>query len=148
MARAMVLGSAGQDGQFLVDLLLRKGFEVLGLTKLKTNHENPLKLLRSEEKVCDITEYQKIKTIVDNFEPNYIYNLAAVSSVSQSFHNVEEVISSNSIGFLNILNIVKDLKRGGRKITVFQASSSEMFGSSDKPLDERSPMMPVSPYAI
>lgn len=148
MPRALILGATGQDGQFLADFLLRKNYEVLGISRSKAPFQtNPLNLKRPSFKTTDITNTQVLSELISNFRPDEIYNLAGESSVSKSFKDPEKTIESNVVGLVNLLTVlVNNPKLHSTK--VFQASSAEMFGSSNEPLNENSPFKPVSPYSI
>jgi GDPmannose 4,6-dehydratase len=148
MPRALILGATGQDGQFLADLLIRKGYEVLGISRLKRPFQrNPLNLLRPELKNLDVTNGKEMRGIVNQFIPNEIYNLAGESSVSKSFENPTLAVESNVVGLINLLNVVKENSKL-TDVRIFQASSAEMFGSNHEKCNEQSPFNPVSPYAI
>jgi GDPmannose 4,6-dehydratase len=148
MPRAFILGATGQDGQFLADLLIGKNYEVLGVSRSREPFKtNPLDLKRPRFKTVDITNTQVLSELISDFNPNEIYNLAGESSVSKSFKDPEKTIESNVVGLVNLLTVlVNNPKLHSTK--VFQASSAEMFGSSNEPLNENSPFKPVSPYSI
>jgi GDPmannose 4,6-dehydratase len=148
MARALILGATGQDGQFLANLLIGKGYEVLGVSRtIRPFPKNPLSLLRPEFKTLDVSNGNEMKEIVNQFNPDEIYNLAGESSVSKSFMNPVVTVESNVVGLANLLGLVKE-NRNLRNVRIFQASSAEMFGSSNEKLNENSSFSPVSPYAI
>ena len=148
MRRALILGITGQDGQFLANLLLKLGYEVLGASRNLPNWKNnPLGLLRSEHKIADVANYLDLFRLVEAFEPDEIYNLSGESSVARSFLNPTNTASSNVIGVLNLLNVVRELKIQ-ECVRIFQASSSEMFGPSQVQLSETSHLSPKSPYGV
>lgn len=148
MPRALILGATGQDGQFLADFLIGKGYEVLGASRTKEPFRaNPLGLHRPTFKSVDITIVQELSALLDEFIPDEIYNLAGESSVSKSFMEPTQTIESNVVGLENLLSIlINNPKLSSTR--VFQASSAEMFGSSTEALSETSAFKPVSPYAI
>jgi len=148
MPRALILGATGQDGQFLADFLLRKNYEVLGVSRSKHPfQENPLSLRRPAFKSVDISNATVLKNVLDDFNPDEIYNLSGESSVSRSFKEPSETFESNVVGVVNLLtSIVQNPKLENARI--FQASSAEMFGSSSSQLNELSPFNPVSPYSV
>ena len=148
MPRALILGATGQDGQFLADFLIGKGYEVLGASRTKEPFEaNPLGLKRPTFKSADITIVQELSDLLHEFTPDEIYNLAGESSVSRSFKEPTQTIESNVAGLENLLSIlVNNPKLSSTR--VFQASSAEMFGSSNQALSETSAFKPLSPYAI
>ena len=148
MRRALILGVTGQDGQFLANLLLNLNYEVLGASRNLPNwRNNPLGLLRSEHKIVDVANYLDLFRLIEAFMPDEIYNLSGESSVARSFLNPTDTASSNVIGVLNLLNVVKELGIQER-VRIFQASSSDMFGPSQEQLSENSHLSPKSPYGV
>jgi len=146
--RAFILGVTGQDGQFLANLLLNLNYEVLGASRNLPNwRNNPLGLLRSEHKAVDVANYLDLFRLITTFMPDEIYNLSGESSVARSFLNPTDTASSNVIGVLNLLNVVKELGIQER-VRIFQASSSDMFGPSQVQLSENSHLSPKSPYGV
>jgi GDPmannose 4,6-dehydratase len=146
--RALILGVTGQDGQFLANLLLNLNYEVLGASRNLPNwRNNPLGLLRSEHKIVDVGNYLDLFRLIEAFMPDEIYNLSGESSVARSFLNPTDTASSNVIGVLNLLNVVKELGIQER-VRIFQASSSDMFGPSQVQLSENSHLSPKSPYGV
>lgn len=148
MRRALILGVTGQDGQFLANLLLNLNYEVLGASRNLPNwRNNPLGLLRSEHKIVDVANYLDLFRLIEAFMPDEIYNLSGESSVARSFLNPTDTASSNVIGVLNLLNAVKELGIQ-KRVRIFQASSSDMFGPSQVQLSENSHLSPKSPYGV
>lgn len=148
MERALILGVTGQDGQFLANLLLNSNYEVLGASRNLPNwRDNPLGLLRPKHKVVDVSKYLDLFGLVQAFAPDEIYNISGESSVARSFVNPTETASSNVVGVLNLLNVVRELGIQER-VRIFQASSSDMFGPSELQLSETSPLSPKSPYGV
>lgn len=148
MTKALIFGATGQDGQFLADFLLSKGYEVLGTSRSRLPFEsNPLKLKRPKFKTLDISNGVEVQRTLNEFMPDEIYNLAGESSVSRSFENPSLTVESNVVGLVNILSAIREIPRLSSS-RVFQASSAEMFGSHDAQLNEESSFNPVSPYAV
>lgn len=149
--RALITGITGQDGAYLSRLLLERGYSVMGLTRnVEDADRRGLKYLGIDEKVCflecDLTDLSAVTRIVEETEPSEIYNLAAQSSVSQSFKQPTETISFNVVSVLNLLEAVRLVRPD---IRFYQASSSEIFGSTDVlPINESSAIAPVSPYSV
>ena len=148
---AIITGITGQDGAYLSDLLLKKGYQVIGLTRPDAE-ENFLGLnyLGLYDKVmlkeCSLLDLPRIEKIFKEFKPTEVYNLAAQSSVGDSFANPYETINFN---ILSVLNLLEAIKKVDKKIHFYQASSSEMYGNVDKlPVTESSIIHPASPYAI
>lgn len=148
---ALITGITGQDGAYLAKYLLDKDYKVTGIVR-SCFHSSlfGLKYLGIAGKVdlkeCDLSDLAQVIAITKEVQPDEIYNLAAQSSVSLSFKQPIGTISFNIISVLNLLEAIK-LIRPGTKF--YQASSSEIFGTSnDLPLTETSKIHPVSPYAI
>ena len=152
MNRAFITGINGQDGSYLAEYLLSLNWEVGGLVRRSSVAENQTyrinHLLKEDIKLYygDVIDKPSIEKALFDFKPNYLFNLAAQSHVRLSFEMPYFTAQVNSIGALNIFEIVKD-KFPDTK--VYQASSSEMFGASidnDNFQRETTPMHPVSPY--
>ncbi len=148
MRRALILGVTGQDGQFLANLLLNLNYEVLGASRNLPNwRTNPLELLRPEHKIVDVANYLDLFRLIEAFMPDEIYNLSGESSVARSFLNPTDTASSNVMGVLNLLNVIRELGIQ-EQVRIFQASSSDMFGPSELQLSETSHLSPKSPYGV
>ena len=152
--KAFVTGITGQDGYYLSKFLLEKDYEVHGVIRRTSNFNteridsliakykknNQLKLYYS-----DLLDPSSLTSLINNIEPDEIYNLAAQSHVAVSFKNPNYSINTSTTGTTTILEAVKNSKK---VIKYYQASSSEMFGgNSDEPLNENSLFDPKSPYA-
>lgn len=157
MKKALITGITGQDGSYLAELLLEKGYEVHGVVRrsstfgteridhiYKDPHIDNAKLLLH---YGDLTDGQSITNIVLDIEPDEIYNLGAQSHVRVSFDQPAYTFQATGGGSLNVLEAARQLNK--RKPTkVYQASSSEMFGEVlETPQTERTPFKPQSPYA-
>lgn len=148
---AVVTGISGQDGAYLAELLLSKGYHVVGTYRpVKSDHFwrlDRLGVRRDVELVgLDLFDGVAVRALAQRFRPAEIYNLASFSSVVLSFDKPVEVAEANIITALNVLDAIRTLDLDTR---VFQASSSEMFGVTEGGLvDETSPFNPQSPYAI
>jgi len=150
MLKALITGISGQDGAYLSRFLLNKNYQVFGLIRNQGTPLQRLKYLDIEDKItlipCDLQNFNEIKWIINDEKPNEIYNLAAQSSVAESFKNPFETLNFN---INSVLNILESIKMIDKKIKFYQASSSEMFGRVDRlPVSEETPMHPLSPYAI
>ncbi|MFT3932742.1 MAG: GDP-mannose 4,6-dehydratase [Chitinophagaceae bacterium] len=150
---AIITGITGQDGAYLAELLVKKNYKVIGLTR-SYNQDNlkGLKYLNVLNKVliedCDLADITQILKIIHKYQPDEIYNLAAQSSVSLSFHQPIGTIQFNIVSVLNILEAIK-LVNGVGSIRFYQASSSEMYGLVKQlPITENTVFHPLSPYAI
>lgn len=151
MRTAMVTGITGQDGAYLSRLLLRKGYQVIGVVRadrpLRTGTLDHLGITDSLEfRPCNLLDKAQVADLLGREEPDEVYNLAAQSSVGRSFKNPIETIEFNTISLLNLLESIKVQGNGTR---IYQASSSEMYGLvKDLPVTEATPMHPRSPYAV
>lgn len=155
---ALITGVSGQDGSYLADLLLSKGYEVHGIVRRSSsfNTERIDHLINNPE-VCnntfffhygDLTDYTTIANIIEKYQPDEIYNLGAQSHVRVSFDVPIFTGETVGIGTLNVLEAIRSYEsRGGKKIRYYQASSSEMFGKvQEVPQRETTPFYPRSPY--
>lgn len=154
--RALVTGVTGQDGYYLTKHLLEAGYEVIGI-KRRTSGEPPIRLnefVNSKFKIVegDVTDSHSINSLVSEYMPYHIYNLAAMSHVHTSFNQPSYTFKCNTHGVLNILEAIRNISP---ETKFYQASTSEMFGKNystrinlAKYQDEETPMMPQSPYAI
>jgi len=152
MARvALITGIAGQDGSYLSELLLEKGYEVHGLVRRNSvpeHQESRLDFL-GDSITChysDLADVGSLYRLINSVEPDEVYNLAAQSHVRISYEIPQFTTSTNALGALNLLEAIR---MTNSKIKFYQASSSEMFGSSvdvDGFQRETTPMHPVSPY--
>ncbi len=152
MKRAFISGVTGQDGAYLSQLLLEKGYEVHGLVRrLSTPNYWRLEELgvRSQVHIVegDITDEHSLSSLIKNIQPDEVYNLAAQSFVGTSWQQPILTTQVNTMGTLHLLNAVKLYCP---KAKFYQASTSEMYGNShiDNTQDEKTPLHPRSPYAI
>jgi GDPmannose 4,6-dehydratase len=151
MPKSLITGINGQDGSYLSEFLIEKGYEVHGILKRNSVAENQtarLDNIYSDVKLHygDLTDLSSIISIIQKVMPDEIYNLAAQSHVRISFDQPIYTANVTGIGTLNLLEAVKLIKPNTK---IYQASSSEMFGNSidsDGFQRETTPMNPVSPY--
>jgi GDPmannose 4,6-dehydratase len=149
--RALIFGVSGQDGSYLSRFLVSKKNQVYGTTR--NNNKRNLKNLISLEianKVkifkCDIKNFYQVKKIIQKIKPHKIFYLCGQSSVTGSYTNPAEAFKSNTLGLLNILEIVKE---SNRKIKVFNAVSGQIYGNQKKNIyNEKSYIEPQSPYGV
>ena len=148
---AFITGITGQDGAYLSQLLLAKGYKLVGLIR-SVSHANKsgLAYLGIEKQIifeeCDLLDITKIIKLFNQYQPTEIYNLAAQSSVSVSF---SQPIGTLQFNIISVLNILEAIRIVNPKIKFYQASSSEMYGKvSDLPITEKTAFHPLSPYAI
>jgi len=148
---ALITGITGQDGAYLAQFLLEKGYEVVGLSR-SYNQENlrGLKSLGIKDDVvvkeCDLLDLANVISIFKEHNPDEIYNLASQSSVGLSFSQPVGTINFNIISVINMLETIRTMSPDTK---FYQASSSEMFGNvQNLPICEHSVIHPSSPYAI
>ena len=152
MKRALITGITGQDGSYLAELLMGKGYEIHGIVR-RTSTFNRQRIEHLQKKGTalilhygDMTDQSSIIDIVQRVAPDEIYNLAAQSHVKVSFEEPEYTANSDGLGTLRILEVIKSLGMKDRA-RYYQASTSEMFGGvSDQVQDEQTPFVPQSPY--
>jgi GDPmannose 4,6-dehydratase len=152
MKKALITGITGQDGSYLAEFLLAKGYEVHGTVKRNSAKESTsLRLEAIQDKItlhyADLTDIVSLISVINKINPDEIYNLAAQSDVRISFDQPIYTAQATGVGVLNLLEAV--LQSNTRNSKIYQASSSEMFGNSvdsDGYQRETTPMQPVSPY--
>ena len=152
MKKALITGITGQDGSYLAEFLLEKGYEVHGLRRPASvfNTERIDHLLDVSEHNLhlhygDLSDSSNLNRIIDKVEPDEIYNLGAQSHVHVSFQVPEYTADVDALGVLRLLDVIKE---NGLKTKFYQASTSELFGQvSEVPQNEATPFYPRSPYA-
>ncbi len=150
---ALITGINGQDGSYLAELLLEKGYEVHGIVR-RSSISNTAKIdhLLADNKITlhdgDLSDSSSVLRIIYETQPDEIYNLAAQSHVQVSFDAPEYTGEVDAIGVLRILEAVRTLKLT-KKTKVYQASTSELYGKVEElPQKETTPFHPYSPYAV
>lgn len=159
--KALITGITGQDGSYLAEILLGKGYEVHGVIRRASTfntgrinhlyqdpHINGVKLFLH---YGDLSDTGNIRKLIFQIQPDEIYHLGAQSHVRVSFDMPEYTADVTGLGTLRILEAIKDFQEHPlageeKKIKFYQASSSEMFGSSPPPQNEKTPFHPRSPY--
>jgi GDPmannose 4,6-dehydratase len=151
MKIALITGITGQDGAYLAKLLIEKNYKVVGISR-NVNVHNLLRLnfLKIDKEIriveCDLTDLSTVIKIIQQYKPDEIYNLAAQSSVGQSFTQPIGTLQFNILSVLNILEAIRLVKPDTK---IYQASSSEMYGRvNELPVTLQTQMHPLSPYAI
>lgn len=158
MKRALITGITGQDGSYLTELLIDKGYEVHGIIRrsstfntdridhLYQDPHNPEARLFLH--YGDLTDGTGLRRILEEIQPDEIYNLGAQSHVAVSFQQPEYTVDTDGIGALRLLEAIRDYqRRTGNTPRFYQAGTSEMFGGSAPPQSEKTPFYPKSPYA-
>jgi GDPmannose 4,6-dehydratase len=158
MKKALITGVTGQDGAYLAEFLLNKGYEVQGIKRrtslFNTDRIDHLYQDRHEKSVKfflhhgDLTDSSSLVRIIQQVQPDEIYNLAAQSHVAVSFEEPEYTANSDALGALRILEAIRILGLE-KKTRFYQASTSELFGLVQEiPQKETTPFYPRSPYAV
>ena len=158
MKKALITGITGQDGSYLADLLLNKGYEVHGIKRRSSlintqridhlyqdPYEQNLKFILHHG---DLTDSTSLVRIIQQVQPDEIYNLAAQSHVAVSFEEPEYTANSDALGVLRILEAIRILNLE-KKTKFYQASTSELYGKvQETPQNEKTPFYPRSPYGV
>jgi GDPmannose 4,6-dehydratase len=151
MKKAFITGIGGQDGSYLAEYLLELGYEVHGITRRNSTPENQSTRLdgilnKIHTYYGDLLDQGGLQRLLDDIQPDEIYNIAAQSHVRISFDIPQFTVQTNAVG---VLNVLEAYRRSCPNAKFYQASSSEMFGLSvdeDNSQRETTPMNPVSPY--
>jgi GDPmannose 4,6-dehydratase len=151
--RALITGITGQDGSYLAELLVESGYEVHGTIRTTTRDVSETRighLLVGDDSavqlhVTDLGDSHSLMRLVEELHPAEIYNLAAQSHVRASF---DQPVHTGNVTGLGVTRLLQAVSHVDRDIRVYQASSSEMFGSTPPPQSEETPFHPRSPYAV
>lgn len=156
MKRALITGITGQDGSYLTELLLKKGYVVHGIVRRASsfNRSRIEHLIQNSDiynntlflHYGDMTDSSGLNRIIERTEPDEVYNLAAQSHVGISFGMPEYTCDVDAIGVVRLLDALRETGMAGTT-RFYQASTSELFGSSAPPQNEDTPFKPRSPYA-
>ncbi len=159
MKKALITGITGQDGSYLTDFLLEKGYEVHGIIRrsssfntgridhnFKDFHDKGAKMFLHYGDLCDSSS---LRHIMEKVNPDEVYNLGAQSHVKVSFEEPEYTVDTVALGTLRMLEAIRDyMPRAGKVIKFYQAGSSEMYGKVvETPQKETTPFYPRSPYS-
>lgn len=157
--KALITGITGQDGSYLAELLLNKGYEVHGIIRrastfntsridhiYQDSHDSGRRLILH---YGDLSDANTVRKLIYKVQPDEIYNIGAQSHVRVSFDIPEYTADVTGIGALRVLEAIKDYQEHtGKKVKYYQASSSEMFGATPPPQNENTPFHPRSPYGV
>lgn len=156
LKRALITGITGQDGSYLTEFLLEKGYTVHGIVRRASSfNRNRIEHLIQDSSVYnnrlflhygDMTDSSCLNRIIEKTEPDEVYNLAAQSHVGISFGMPEYTCDVDAIGVVRLLDALRETGMAGTT-RFYQASTSELFGSSPPPQSEKTPFCPRSPYA-
>lgn len=159
MKKALISGITGQDGSYLAELLLGKGYEVHGIVRRASTfntdridhvyrdpHESGVRMFLHYGDLADATG---LRAVLEKASPDEVYNLGAQSHVKVSFEQPEYTADIVATGTLRLLDAVRDHESSsGKRLRFYQAGSSEMFGSAAPPQNEQTAFSPRSPYAV
>ena len=149
MATALITGITGQDGSYLAELLLQKGYDVIGVVR-RTSHDSYERIGHLIDQItvvpADLLDQHSLTTVVGDFKPDEVYNLAAQSFVPTSF---SQPVLTGEFTALGVTRLLEAIRFAHPKARFYQASSSEMFGKIQEPLqNESTPFYPRSPYGV
>lgn len=159
MRKALLTGITGQDGSYLTELLLGKGYEVHGIIRRASTfntdridhlyhdpHESGARMFLH---YGDLSDASGLRMLLEKVQPDEVYNLGAQSHVKVSFEQAEYTADVTGLGTLRLLEAIRDYQdRTGKQVRFYQASSSEMFGAAKPPQGLSTPFYPRSPYAV
>jgi GDPmannose 4,6-dehydratase len=159
MKRALITGITGQDGSYLAEFLLERGYEVHGILRrvslFNTDridhlyHDPHLSGLNLTLHYGDLCDGTALRRVLEKVQPDEIYNLGAQSHVKVSFEIPEYTADTVALGTLRLLEALRDhIGQTGTPVRYYQAGSSEMFGAAKPPQNEATPFYPRSPYAV
>lgn len=153
MKKALITGITGQDGSYLVELLLGKGYQVWGLIRRSSSfhtsridhlYKDPHEDTKLRLVYGDLTDGGNLSTIINDIKPDEVYNLGAQSHVRVSFDMPIYTVNTDALGTLRLLEAIRSC---GSTVKFYQASSSEMYGKvRERPQTEKTPFYPRSPY--
>lgn len=149
--KALIIGVAGQDGTYMADLLLKKGYRVSGTSRnadaAQMKNLNSLGIEKEVELISmTLSDFRSVLQVIDKIKPDEIYNLAGQTSVGLSFEQPVETFNSITVGTLNLLEALRFLDL---PIKLYNACSSECFGNTNgNAASEETPFHPLSPYAV
>src|SRR5690348_15996546 len=157
--RALITGVTGQDGAYLTEFLLGKGYEVHGLLRRASlfntdridhlYHDPHLPGVNLALHYGDLSDGTALRRVLEKVQPDEVYNLAAQSHVKVSFEVPEYTADIVAMGTLRLLDALRDyIMHSGNAVRCYQAGSSEMYGAAPAPQSERTPFYPRSPYAV
>lgn len=150
MPTAVICGVTGQDGAYLSELLLSKGYRVIGTSRdAESARRRNLRRLGIDDKIpivsTTLTDFRSVMQLLTQYNPDELYNLAGQSSPSLSFEQPVETLESIGQGTITLLEAIRFI---GRPMRLYNAGSAECFGDSAEPCNEETPFRPRSPYAV
>ncbi|MFW8627864.1 GDP-mannose 4,6-dehydratase [Deinococcus sp. ME38] len=159
MKKALITGITGQDGSYLTEFLIGKGYEVHGIIRRASTfntdridhlyHDPHQSGTRMFLHYGDLSDSSGLRMLVERIQPDEVYNLGAQSHVKVSYDQPEYTADIVGLGTLRLLEAIRDfMERTGKQVRFYQASSSEMFGAAKPPQGLQTPFHPRSPYAV
>ena len=153
MKKALITGVTGQDGSYLAELLLEKGYQVHGLVRRHSTPEVMPNIQHLRDRIVlhqgDLSDATNLRRLLSKIKPDEIYNLAAMSHVHVSFEIPVFTAEANAVGVLNLLEAMREYLAENNHVRFYQASTSEMFGKVQAvPQNETTPFYPRSPYGV
>ena len=152
--KALITGVNGQDGSYLADFLLTKDYEVFGMER-RSSTKNRINTEHLEEKITfitgDLSDQNSLLRVLEQSDPDEIYNLASQSFVAESWNTPEQTGDVTGLGVLRMLEAIRQYRGTSvarKDIKFYQASTSEMFGKMEKFAGETTPFYPRSPYGV
>ena len=156
--KALITGITGQDGSYLAEFLLKKGYEVHGLRRRSSSfntsrideiYEDPHKSPNLYLHYADLSDASSLHRVIQEVYPDEIYNLGAQSHVAVSFVQPEYTADINALGTLRLLECIRSIYDDPKNVKFYQASTSELFGKVvETPQKETTPFYPRSPYGV
>ncbi|MBI3485335.1 GDP-mannose 4,6-dehydratase [Candidatus Daviesbacteria bacterium] len=150
--KALITGITGQDGSYLAEFLLEKGYEIAGFARSSsTGHLGNIEHLRAEIRFFrgSLDDERSIEAALSEFKPDEIYNLGAEAAPADSFKRRVYTSDINALGPLRVYEAALRLQKSGHQVKVYQASTSEMYGAPKVvPQDETTPFIPNNPYGV
>jgi GDPmannose 4,6-dehydratase len=157
MKKALITGITGQDGSYLTEILLEKGYEIHGIIRRSSSfNTGRIDHLYNDKEILnkkmflhygDLVDTSNLNRLLEKIEPDEIYNLAAQSHVKVSFEVPDYTAQVDALGTLRFLDAIREV--GLRKVKFYQASTSELFGKAQEvPQTEKTPFYPRSPYGV
>ena len=148
MKRALITGITGMDGSYLADFLLDKGYEVFGMER-RTSTKNRVNTSHLENKITflmgDLTDQSSLFRVLEQSDPDEVYNLASQSFVKESWNTPEQSADATGVGTLRMLEAIR---MSGKSPKFYQASTSEMYGKMEDLANEDTKFYPRSPYGV
>jgi GDP-4-dehydro-6-deoxy-D-mannose reductase len=145
--RCLITGSNGFIGSYLADFLVKKGFEIIGVAHQKTNRLAPT-LNRTTIYICDILDKEKLEEIIKESKPDFVFHLAAQSSIPRSWKEPENTLKTNILGTLHLLESIRKVDIDPLIEVACSSAEYGLVNEGDVPIKESYGFKPLSPYAV